>query len=128
VNNINEAPIVSNLIPSQRTENGQAFSYTLPTNIFSDPEGDALTLSTPGLPSWLSFNANTRTLTGTSNSTGSYAIALQASDGNGGNVSTTFSINVAPATVNQDLSSSNINETITAPAGSEAATYSSWKF
>ncbi|WP_413172204.1 FG-GAP-like repeat-containing protein [Anabaena azotica] len=120
--NGNEAPIVNNLIPSQRTENGQAFSYTLPTNIFSDPDGDTLTFSTPGLPGWLSFNANTRTLTGTPSSTGSYAIALQASD-SVETVSTTFSINVAPATVNQDLSSSTSDETITAPAGSEAATY-----
>jgi Ca2+-binding RTX toxin-like protein len=123
VNNVNDAPIVNNLIPSQRTENGQAFSYTLPTNIFSDPDGDTLTLSTPGLPAWLSFNASTRTLTGTPSSTGSTAIALQASDGNGGTVSTTFSINVAPATVNQDLSSSTGDQTITAPAGSEPATY-----
>jgi len=123
VNNVNDAPIVNNLIPSQRTENGQAFSYTLPTNIFSDPDGDTLTFSTPGLPAWLLFNANTRTLTGTPSSTGSTAIALQASDGNGGTVSTTFSINVAPATVNQDLSSSTGDQTITAPAGSEPATY-----
>jgi len=123
VNNVNDAPIVNNLIPSQRTENGQAFSYTLPNNIFSDPDGDTLTFSTPALPGWLSFNASTRTLTGTPSSTGSFAIALQASDGNGGTVSTTFSINVAPATVNQDLSSSTGDQTITAPAGSEPATY-----
>jgi hypothetical protein len=122
INDVNEAPIVSNLIPSQRGENGQAFTYILPTNIFSDPEGKPLTLSTSGLPSWLSFNANTRTLTGTPSSTGTFAIAVQASDGVG-NVSTNFSINVAAATVSQDLSSSNASQTITASAGSEVATY-----
>jgi VCBS repeat-containing protein len=122
INDVNEAPIVSNLIPSQRGENGQAFTYTLPTNIFSDPEGKPLTFSTSGLPAWLSFNANTRTLTGTPSSTGTFAIAVQASDGVG-NVSTNFSINVAAATVSQDLSSSNAGQTITAPAGSEVATY-----
>jgi Ca2+-binding RTX toxin-like protein len=122
INDVNEAPIVSNLIPSQRGENGQAFTYTLPTNIFSDPEGKPLTFSTSGLPAWLSFNANTRTLTGTPSSTGTFAIAVQASDGVG-NVSTNFSINVAAATVSQDLSSSNAGQTITASAGSEVATY-----
>ncbi|MBS9383587.1 MAG: SdiA-regulated domain-containing protein [Dolichospermum sp. BR01] len=122
INDVNEAPIFSNLIPSQRGENGQAFTYTLPTNIFSDPEGKPLTFSTSGLPAWLSFNANTRTLTGTPSSTGTFAIAVQASDGVG-NVSTNFSINVAAATVSQDLSSSNAGQTITASAGSEVATY-----
>ena len=50
VENINDAPIVNNLIPSQRTENGQAFSYTLPNNIFSDPDGDTLTFSPHSAP------------------------------------------------------------------------------
>ncbi|MEY2911046.1 MAG: Leukotoxin [Cyanobacteriota bacterium] len=122
VTNVNEAPIVSNLIPSQRGEKGQAFTYILPTNIFSDPEGKPLTLSTSGLPAWLSFNANTRTLSGTPSSTGTFTIAVQASDGVG-NVSTNFSINVAAATVSQNLSSSNTGQTITASAGSEVATY-----
>ncbi|WP_199319624.1 ExeM/NucH family extracellular endonuclease [Dolichospermum sp. FACHB-1091] len=122
INDVNEAPIVSNLIPSQRGENGQAFIYILPTNIFSDPEGKPLTLSTSGLPGWLSFNANTRTLSGTPSSTGTFTIAVQASDGVG-NVSTNFSINVAAATVSQNLSSSNTGQTITASAGSEVANY-----
>jgi len=49
---------------------GAAFSYTVPADRFADPDGDALTLSatqTDGgdLPAWLTFDAGTRTLSGT---------------------------------------------------------------
>ena len=49
---------------------GATFSHTVPADRFADPDGDALTYGASqsdgsGLPSWLTFDAATRTLSGT---------------------------------------------------------------
>jgi ELWxxDGT repeat protein len=66
----NQAPVVANLIPDQAIHNDRPFSYQVPANAFSDPDSDSLTYSATlsdgsALPAWLSFNAATRTFTGT---------------------------------------------------------------
>ena len=63
----NQAPVAPALSAQTATED-QAFTYTPPA--FTDPEGDSLTYSASlsdgtALPSWLSFNAETRTFSGT---------------------------------------------------------------
>ena len=67
---VNDPPRLDNPPPTQTAAVGTAFSYTLPANTFSDPDGDSLTYSAAmadntGIPPWLSFNAATRTFTGT---------------------------------------------------------------
>ncbi|MCP4933101.1 MAG: tandem-95 repeat protein, partial [bacterium] len=70
VNSGNQAPVVDNPIADQSSAEDVAISFTLPEDTFSDPDGDAITLSatladsTP-LPAWLSFDADTRTFFGT---------------------------------------------------------------
>lgn len=65
----NHAPVISNPIPDQHIREGTAFSYTIPANAFTDPDGQALSysMSTVGgtTPTWLQFNAATRTFSGT---------------------------------------------------------------
>ena len=66
----NRAPVVVNLIEDQEGREGAAFRFVIPANIFSDPDGDPLTLSAAldngqPLPRWLTFDRLTRVLAGT---------------------------------------------------------------
>ena len=95
-------PVYNGTLTTQVAAPGVAFTYTVPAGAFTDPNGDALTYSADGngvaLPSWLSFNAATRTFTGTPSAAGSWTIRVMASDGTS-TVSGTFGIttaNVAP--------------------------------
>ena len=98
----NSAPTVANPIPDQTATVGTAFSYAFPANTFNDADtGDALTYtatqpSNSPLPSWLTFDAATRTFSGTpaAGNTGNYRITVTASDGIA-SVSDTFDIMVA---------------------------------
>ena len=71
VANVNDAPSVANPIADQSATQDVAFSYTVPGNTFADiDKGDMLTYSAKladgsALPSWLKFDATTRTLSGT---------------------------------------------------------------
>ncbi len=90
----NSAPTVNSAIPNRSGHSGVAFSYTFPANTFSDIDGDTLTYSASGLPSWLKFTASKRAFAGTPPATGSWNITVTASDGKGGSVSDTFKITV----------------------------------
>ena len=57
------------------------FSYTLPDNLFSDADNDPLILSVSNLPDGLTYDPQTRTLSGTLTSLGSYTLVITASDG-----------------------------------------------
>ena len=61
----NLAPFLAGKIEDQVAFAGERFEYYIPANIFVDPDGDALAWRVSGLPSWLSFNSNTRLLSGT---------------------------------------------------------------
>ncbi len=103
VANTNDAPTVANAIPNQNATEDAAFNFQFAANTFNDQDiGDSLTYSAQlagggALPSWLSFNAATRTFSGTpaNGDVGSFSVDVIASDGNGGSVTDTFSITVA---------------------------------
>ena len=70
VNVAAKAPTVTDQTANQTWLPGQKVSLTLPTNTFTDPQGQTLTYTASqstgeALPSWLSFNATTRTFSGT---------------------------------------------------------------
>lgn len=70
VSAVNDAPTVDHPIAALNAAEDAASSATLPLNAFADIDGDTLTWSAAlangaALPSWLSFDANTRTFTGT---------------------------------------------------------------
>jgi len=82
------APVLAQPLDDQKADADKAFNFTVPVGAFTDPNGDALTYSATlqgggGLPSWLSFNATTRTFSGTPGDAdvGSLSIVITASDG-----------------------------------------------
>jgi hypothetical protein len=97
----NQAPVVATPVPDQNAVRQQAFTYTFPANTFSDPNGDTLTYSytkVVGTAAWLSFNAATRTFSGTpANIANDVTIRLTATDAGGLSTYDDFIIHVAAA-------------------------------
>jgi len=101
--NANNTPTVANPIPNQNATEDSAFNYQFPANTFADLDvGDTFTYSAQlagggALPAWLSFDAVTRTFSGTpaNGDVGTVSIDVIANDGNGGTVTDTFNIVVA---------------------------------
>ncbi len=99
----NSAPTVANAIPDQTATVGTPFSYAIPANTFSDPDGDTLTCTADladglGLPTWLTFTAATHNFSGTPQAAnvGTLSVRLTASDGDL-SVADTFDIVVSAA-------------------------------
>ncbi len=99
----NQAPLLDFALSDQTAPRQAAFQYTVPDYTFSDPEGGALTygavLADGGpLPSWLSFNAQTRTFGGEPAEPGQFSVRVTATDPAGGMASDMFEI-VVPASL-----------------------------
>ncbi len=100
VNNVNDLPTVANLLVDQAATEDAVFTYQFASNAFSDIDpGDALTYSATlsggnPLPGWLSFNAATRTFSGTpgNDDVGTISVVVTADDGHGGSITDTFLI------------------------------------
>ncbi|MGK7953380.1 MAG: DUF4114 domain-containing protein [Xenococcaceae cyanobacterium] len=98
----NYAPTVANPILDDTATENSLKNFPVPINPFTaEDEGDTLTYSASladgsPLPSWLRFNANTVTFSGTptNDNVGNFSIAVMADDGNGGKVSDLFDLTV----------------------------------
>lgn len=82
----NAAPQVGIAIGSIATAEDSVWQYRLPQGIFTDPDGDALTITATmadgsALPAWLAFDGTTFTGTPPLQFNGLVALVLQASDG-----------------------------------------------
>ena len=105
VDNSNNEPTVANEIPDQEAVAGTSFSYQVPADTFNDADDDTLTYTankaddSSMLPTWLSFDAATRTFSGTPATTdlGTDSLQVTADDSNGGTANDTFDILVVPA-------------------------------
>ena len=87
VSPVNDAPVVAAPIADQTSPEDTAWTYTIPAGTFADVDGDALTLSATlaggaSLPTWLTFDAATRTFSGTppADFNGSLALAVTATE------------------------------------------------
>ncbi len=104
INGVNDAPTVANAVPDQTTTENSAFNFTVPTNTFADVDaGDTLTYTATldngnALPSWLSFNANTETFSGTplAANVGTIGVQVKARDNSNASVSDIFNLSVSP--------------------------------
>ena len=97
----NSAPTVATEIPDQTAMSGTAFSYEVPAATFTDADSDTLTYTATladdmALPSWLSFDAATRTFSGTPTAAETVSVKVTASDASD-SVSDTFDIVVSAA-------------------------------
>ncbi|MES9957227.1 MAG: putative Ig domain-containing protein [Sedimenticola sp.] len=109
IDNTNDAPTVDTALEDQSATEDTAFSFTIPDTTFSDVDnGDLLSLTVTqqdgsSLPSWLSFDAATRTLSGTplNGDVGTLSLKVNATD-------------LAGATISDDLTLT-INNTNDAP-------------
>ncbi|MBF7144789.1 MULTISPECIES: putative Ig domain-containing protein [Pseudomonas] len=102
----NHAPVVSDpLLDTTATENSP-FTYVVPITAFTDADGNRLVYTatlqngTP-LPSWLTFDAATRTFSGTpgENQAGEYNLLVTAKDPSGASVSDVFALQIAKAPI-----------------------------
>ncbi len=115
VNPVNDAPTLQQEIANQTATEGQPFSFTIPANTFTDIDGDNLTYTLATgtvLPNGITFDAATRTFSGTPSDTasGTYNLTVIASDPAGENANDTFSLNVLNA-VNGSSNSETVNGT-----------------
>ena len=100
--NVNHDPVAISLIAAQAVQEDSAFSFTVPINAFADVDvGDTLTYSATladgsALPSWLMFDAVTRTFSGTALNAdvGIINVKIIATDIAGASVNQIFDLSV----------------------------------
>jgi VCBS repeat-containing protein len=99
----NDAPTIATVLADATATIGAAFDYIVPAQTASDVDGlvaySAAVAGGGALPSWLSFDAATRTFSGTPAAADEtqLQIVLTATDDSGASVSTSFFLAVAPA-------------------------------
>ncbi|MCA1971595.1 MAG: tandem-95 repeat protein [Caenispirillum sp.] len=94
---VNDAPVVAQSLADQSATQNAPFVFTIPAGSFTDVDaGDTLTYSAAGVPPWLSFDADTRTFSGTpgSGDIGSWTITVRATDGSGASAEDSFLLTV----------------------------------
>ncbi|WP_299085449.1 tandem-95 repeat protein [uncultured Ruegeria sp.] len=98
----NDAPVLAIVLPPQSSAEDEAMSFVLPTNAFTDVDGDALSLSATmvggaALPGWLLFDAASGSFSGTppQDYTGQVSVKVTASDGSL-SASGTFALEITP--------------------------------
>jgi len=99
VEDTNDAPRVVQLVPDVLLFQGQPVDVTLPTGMFGDREGDAITEALSladgrALPSWLSYDPANRRLYGTPDaaSVGVTTVLMTATDAHGAAITDDFDI------------------------------------
>ncbi len=131
VQNVNEAPVVANLVVDQTATQGTLFNFVVPANTFADIDpGDTLAYSARlangnPLPAWLTFNPTTRTFTGTpqAGDVGAIDVRVSATDTGALSGNDVFTVTIAPsggATAGNDtLIGTPGNDTIDGLAGDD---------
>ena len=94
---VNAPPTVANAIAAQTGTVNQAFTFTIPANTFTDPNGDVLAILVSGLPAVLSSAGGV--ISGTPSASGVSTITVKATDPGSLSVSTTFQLTINPAPV-----------------------------
>ncbi|MDR0275464.1 MAG: putative Ig domain-containing protein, partial [Burkholderiaceae bacterium] len=93
--------MVVNPITAQSVDQDSLFDFTMPTDAFTDPDGDPLTFSArladgSDLPAWLTFDAASKTFSGTPGNAavGNLNVQITASDPSGASASQSFTLTV----------------------------------
>ena len=80
---VNKAPVLVTAIGSQTATLARAYSFVIPIGTFTDPDGQLVSWSVSGLPVGLSFDANSRTISGVPSLIGAGVVTVTVTD-NGG--------------------------------------------
>ncbi len=88
--NVAIAPTVAYALQDVLAQNGAAFNWSLPANTFAD--NDPLSYSVSGLPAGLSYNSNTRSISGSLNSASNLNVTITATDSTNLTASSSFTI------------------------------------
>ncbi len=88
----NLPPVVQSKIPDQSVEVNTAYSYTIPANTFSDPDGTIASIEVLGLPEGITFTGST--LSGSPTKVGEYQLIATAKDDAGATVQLPFRLSV----------------------------------
>jgi parallel beta-helix repeat protein len=124
---VNHAPVVATALLDQNASENTSFSYVVPATSFTDPDNDSLSYTAKladgsALPGWLTFDAATRTFSGTPTDTasGTYSIQVTAADGSNATISDSFTLAVqdvpaSPTVINGTPN----NDTLTGTAANE---------
>ena len=105
----NYSPYIMNKISNQSDSLGRTFNFTVPDSIFFDDDGNntlsySAFLNNKPLPTWLAFNPESKTFSGTLDSTGKFTIMVTATDTAKASISTTFTLIVSgPTYIKQTL-------------------------
>jgi hypothetical protein len=98
-----QAPFIAAQTPTQNWLQKAHVNFAVPTTVFKDPQGQALSYSATGangasLPTWLSFNQSSHAFSGTvPTGMANFAVVVTATDTAGLSVSETFTVNVPAA-------------------------------
>lgn len=104
---LNAVPVADGSYTLGSATVGQSFSATLPESLFSDSNDSDLSW-TLELPTWLSYDPATRTLSGTAPAqAGNHEIIVTARDPHGATVSRTLVVTVSAATSVPELRTAN---------------------
>jgi nucleoid-associated protein YgaU len=111
INATNQAPTLGIPLANQSAVRGGSWTYAVPADAFTDPEGKALVLSAKqangaNLPAWLTFTPGSRTFTlGALPTAGIYNIRVTATDnlGSGAWVTSDFTLVVSPTGTNPPI-------------------------
>ncbi|WP_338923396.1 putative Ig domain-containing protein [Pseudomonas silesiensis] len=132
----NQAPVLATPLLDQNATENTAFSYVVPATSFTDPDNDSLSYTAKlangnALPNWLTFDAATRTFSGTPSDTasGTYSIQVTATDASNATVNDSFTLAVqdvpaGPAVINgtpnnDTLTGTDANEQLFGGAGND---------
>lgn len=118
----NRTPTLVSALADQSVAQGATFTYTVPSGAFSDPDGDTLTYAATladgsPLPTWLSFNAATRSFSGAASTLGTVSVKVIAKDA--GNLSASDIFDITVSVQNLTLNGTSGNDTLNGGAGND---------
>ena len=91
---VNKAPVLVTAIGSQTATLARAYSFVIPVGTFTDPDGQLVSWSVSGLPVGLSFEASSRTISGTPSLIGAGVVTVTVTDNGGATAQTSFTLQV----------------------------------
>jgi Ca2+-binding RTX toxin-like protein len=127
IQNVNDAPTVVNPLADQTEQEDAPFTIQVPANTFADEDvGDQLTYRaslTGGdtLPSWLSFDATTKTFSGTPDDAQVGTVSLKVTATDSGNLSVADTFDLTVTNVNEAPTVANPIVDQSAPTGAAFA-------